>query len=33
MKQEDLYNHLKDHYTIHEEGGGYIIFDLNQYKE
>jgi len=33
MKQEDLYNHLKDHYPIHEEGGGYIIFDLNQHKE
>ncbi len=33
QKQEELYNHLHAKYTIHEEGGGYIIFDLNQFKE
>jgi 4-amino-4-deoxy-L-arabinose transferase-like glycosyltransferase len=31
-KQEDLYNHLNDHFTVHVEGGGYIIYDLNQKK-
>lgn len=29
QKQVELYNHLYENYTIHEEGGGYIIFDLN----
>jgi len=31
-KQEDLYNHLKDLFSVHVEGGGYIIYDLNQKK-
>jgi hypothetical protein len=31
-KQEDLYNHLNDQFTVHVEGGGYIIYDLNQKK-
>ena len=31
-KQEDLFNHLNDNFTVHVEGGGYIIYDLNQRK-
>jgi hypothetical protein len=28
-KQEELSNHLKDNFTVHEQDGGYIIYDLN----
>ena len=27
-RQEDLFKELSDHYPVHAEGGGYIIFDL-----
>ena len=27
-RQEDLFRELSDHYPVHAEGGGYIIFDL-----
>ena len=29
-RQEDLYNELFDHYPVHAEGGGYIIFNLKE---
>jgi hypothetical protein len=32
-KQEDLYDYLSGNFNIFIEGGGYIIFDLNHYKE
>ena len=31
-KQPDLQNHLNDNFAVHVEGGGYIIYDLNQRK-
>ena len=29
-RQEKLYNELYNNYTIYKEGGGFVIFDLNQ---